>query len=221
MLNKKEYLQIQKQCESKQAKLVAVTKYRSHADIEELYAIGHRDFGENKVQDLVAKQEKFPKDIRWHLIGHLQSNKVKYIIDKVHQIHSVDRLKILKEIQKQAVKKNVVVNCLLQVHVAQEKSKFGIPYADFQDFVNYQLPEELSNIQIKGVMGMATFTNDKTQIEQEFKQLLACFNYLKNNKLRSYIEVNTLSMGMSSDYELALAKGSTMLRVGSRLFKDD
>jgi pyridoxal phosphate enzyme (YggS family) len=193
------------------ATLVAVSKTKPVEDIEVLYNLGQRDFGENYVQELIHKEAKLPKDIRWHFIGHLQSNKVKYIAPFVHLIHGVDSLNLLKEINKQALKNNRVIDCLLQVHIADEATKFG-----FDDNVLNQLTgiEELKNIRIVGLMGMASFSDDLQKVRNEFRHLKYTFNQLQipNHSL------TILSMGMSGDYQIALEEGSNLLRIGSLLF---
>ena len=194
----------------KQITLVAVSKTKSNKAILEAYSQGHRIFGENKVQELVKKHEDLPKDIQWHMIGHLQSNKVKYIAPFVHLIHGVDSLKLLKEIDKRAKQNNRIIDCLLQVHIAQENTKFGFGLDEIEDVVKDV--ERYKYVNIKGMMGMASFTTNKTQIKTEFTQLKTLFDSLKNE------QINILSIGMSADYELAICKGSTMIRVGSAIF---
>lgn len=194
----------------KQITLVAVSKTKSNKAILEAYSQGHRIFGENKVQELVKKHEDLPKDIQWHMIGHLQSNKVKYIAPFVHLIHAVDSIKLLKEIDKRAKQNNRIIDCLLQVHIAQENTKFGFGLDEIEDVVKDV--ERYKYVNIKGMMGMASFTTNKTQIKTEFTQLKTLFDSLKNE------QINILSIGMSADYELAICKGSTMIRVGSAIF---
>ena len=194
----------------KQITLVAVSKTKSNKAILEAYSQGHRIFGENKVQELVKKHEDLPKDIQWHMIGHLQSNKVKYITPFVHLIHVVDSLKLLKEIDKRAKQNNRIIDCLLQVHIAQENTKFGFGLDEIEDVVKDV--EQYKYVNIKGMMGIASFTTNKTQIKTEFTQLKTLFDSLKNE------QINILSIGMSADYELAICKGSTMIRVGSAIF---
>ena len=194
----------------KHISLVAVSKTKSNKAILEAYNQGHTAFGENKVQELVKKYEDLPKDIHWHMIGHLQSNKVKYIAPFVHLIHAVDSLKLLKEIDKRAKQNNRIIDCLLQVHIAQEDTKFGFGINEIEDVVKDA--EEYKYVNIKGMMGMASFTRNKTQIKSEFAQLKRLFDSIRNEK------INILSIGMSADYELAICNGSTMLRVGSGIF---
>jgi PLP dependent protein len=196
------------------ATLVAVSKTKPVTDIQELYQLGQRDFGENYVQELVDKEAQLPKDIKWHFIGHLQSNKVKYIAPFVHLIHGVDSFSLLKEINKQAAKHNRVINCLLQVHIAQEETKFGFDQVELQQL---QGLEDLKNICIVGFMGMASFSDDTTIVRHEFKTLKHLYGTtpLQTN---SNCKLSVLSMGMSGDYKVALEEGSNMVRIGSLLF---
>ena len=201
-----------------QVTLVAVSKTKPISMIEEAYQTNQRHFGENKVQDLVDKHDYLPKDIKWHFIGHLQTNKVKYIAPFVHLIHAVDSYKLLKEINKQALKNNRIINILLQFHIAKEDSKFGFEINDCQTVLNSKEFSTLKNIQIVGVMGMATFTDNILQIELEFETLKNYFKTLKNTFFKTQDSFNELSMGMSGDYKIAIQKGSTMVRVGSSIF---
>lgn len=196
--------------ESGKVTLVAVSKTKPAADIKELYDLGQRDFGENYVQELTEKQPALPSDIRWHYIGHLQSNKVKYIAAFVQLIHGVDSFKLLKEINKQAQKNNRIIDCLLQVHIAQEETKFGLDENELHDVLAGQELAELKNIRVLGLMGMASFTEDMNKVRGEFKYLKTLFD--------KYPQLQTLSMGMSSDYKIAIEEGSTMIRIGSLLF---
>ncbi|VAW29341.1 UPF0001 protein YggS [hydrothermal vent metagenome] len=200
------------------AKLVPVSKTKPNQDLLEAYKTGNRIFGENKVQELVAKAEALPKDIEWHFIGHLQRNKVKYIAPFVSLIHAVDSLKLLKEINKQAAKNNRVINCLLQVHIAQEEAKFGFNTSELKNIINDPELKVLNHIKIIGLMGMATNTSNQKQIQTEFKGLKLIFNELKQSNLPANVEMNELSMGMSNDYKLALKEGSTIVRIGSSIF---
>lgn len=193
--------------------LVAVSKTKPAEAIQELYDAGQFEFGENKVQELVSKYEVLPKDIKWHLIGHLQKNKVKYIAEFVHLIHSVDNLDLLKEINKQAEKFNRIIPCLLQIKIAEEDSKFGME-AELAEQILSNYKTNFPNVEIIGLMGMATFTEDETQIRNEFKYLKSVFDKLKTQNS----ELKTLSMGMSGDYKIAVEEGSTMVRVGSSIF---
>ena len=198
----------------KQVHLVAVSKTKPNANIEEAYAAGQRIFGENKIQEMTQKWETLPKDIQWHMIGNVQTNKVKYMAPYVSLIHGVDRYKLLKEINKQAAKSDRVIDCLLQMHIAQEDSKFGFNKKELQAVVIDLKTNPLPHIRIKGLMGMATFTDNQDQIRSEFKMLKQQFNWLQTQ----HPEANELSMGMSGDYALAIEEGSTMIRVGSKIF---
>lgn len=198
--------------------LVAVSKTKPSSDILEAYEGGHRDFGENKVQELTTKYEELPKDIRWHMIGHLQRNKVKYLVDFVHLIHGVDSVKLLKEINKRAKKVDRVIDCLLQVHIAREESKFGFDEDEVLELLLGQELPEFENVRITGLMGMATFTENTNQVSQEFRSLKEIYDRLAANSLPPNVKMETLSMGMSGDYRLALEEGSNMIRVGSLLF---
>lgn len=197
--------------------LVAVSKTKPVSDIMEAYNVGHRDFGENKIQDMVEKYEVMPKDINWHMIGHVQSNKVKYMAPFVSLIHGVDSLKLLKEINKQASNNNKIINCLLQIKIAQEDSKFGLKENDAREILNSKEFSELKHIKVIGLMGMASFTNDKNQIQKEFQFLKQTFDSYK--KLATFnFEPISLSMGMSGDFQLAIECGSNMVRIGSSIF---
>lgn len=197
--------------------LVAVSKTKPVGDIQEAYNAGQRVFGENKVQEMVDKQLQLPEDIKWHMIGHLQRNKVKYMAGFVSLIHGVDNFKLLKEINKQALKHDRVINCLFQIKIAEEDSKFGMTKEDVESIINSEEFSELKNINIIGLMGMATFTEDQYQIKNEFSYLKKVFNDLQQS-ITSNFKLQTLSMGMSGDYQLAIDCGSTMIRVGSRIF---
>jgi pyridoxal phosphate enzyme (YggS family) len=194
--------------------LVAVSKTKPNAAILEAYNAGQRIFGENKIQEMVAKYDELPKDIQWHMIGHLQSNKVKYMAHFVDLVHGVDSFKTLKEINKQAKKHNRVINCLLQARIAKEETKFGLSFSDIDQIISSEELSELKNIKITGLMGMATFTEDQEQLKEEFSSLKVFFDKLKLNTET----LKTLSMGMSGDYQLAIENGSTMVRVGSAIF---
>lgn len=194
-------------------KLIAVSKTRSNDEILELYNAGHKVFGENRVQELIEKQEVLPKDIQWHLIGHLQRNKVKYIAEFVHLIHSVESDKLLQEINKQANRFERIIPCLLQIKIAEEETKFGLDKEEAENILK-TYREKFENIQIIGVMGMATFTDDMDQVRREFKSLKKVYDHFQT--LDDDIQI--LSMGMSGDYELAIEEGSNMVRVGSAIF---
>ncbi len=198
--------------------LVAVSKTKPNEDIMAAYNVGHKIFGENKVQDLVTKYETLPKDIEWHFIGHPQSNKVKYIAPFISLIHGVDSLKLLKVINKEAAKNSRTVNCLLQFHIATEATKFGLSINEAREILKSEAFQNLKNIEIVGVMGMATFTEDKNQIRNEFGTLKNIFNLLKNEYFSASKKFVEISMGMSNDYGLAVEEGSTMVRVGSKIF---
>ena len=202
-----------------QVTLVAVSKTKPLKDILQAYEVGHRDFGENKIQEMTSKHLDLPKDIRWHMIGHVQRNKVKYMAGFVHLIHGVDSLRLLKEINKQAEKHNRVINCLLQARIAQEETKFGMPFLEIETLLDNSELAELRNIKIVGLMGMASFTGDEEQIRNEFKSLSAFFKTIKESKFNTpEATFDILSMGMSADYPLAIEEGSTMIRVGSAIF---
>ena len=195
-------------------KLVAVSKTKSNQEIMEAYNQGQRAFGENKVQELSAKYEALPKDVEWHMIGHLQRNKVKYIAGFVKLIHSVDNLKLLKEINRQALKHNLIINCLLQIKIATEETKFGMSKNEAKNMLGSEEFKKLKNVSILGLMGMASFTNDQEILKKEFSSLNNFFKELSS----SYSTMRLLSMGMSDDYKLAIELGSNMIRVGSSIF---
>jgi PLP dependent protein len=199
--------------------LIAVSKTQPPEKIQEAYAGGHRDFGENRAQELVAKYEVLPKDIVWHMIGHLQTNKVKYITSFVSLIHSVDSPKLLEEINRQGVKLQRVIPCLLQVHIAEEETKFGFSSKEILELIASPLLTNLKNVQVKGLMGMATFTADPHQVRSEFRNLKGLFVKLKSQKLPERVTMEELSMGMSNDYKIAIDEGSTMVRVGTAIFR--
>lgn len=201
-----------------QVRLIAVSKTKPVAAILEAYEAGQRDFGENKVQELVEKQAQLPKDIRWHLIGHLQTNKVKYAASFVHLIHAVDSLKLLQEIDKQAKKNKRMQKVLLQFYIAQEETKFGLELNEAKTLLDSSEYQALQNIEICGVMGMASFTEDEAQVRKEFGELHAIFNELKASYFTEQASFIEISMGMSGDYQLAIEAGSTMIRVGSSIF---
>ena len=188
--------------------LVAVSKTKPVNDLLDAYHAGQRDFGENKIQEMASKWEQLPKDIHWHMIGHVQTNKVKYMAPFVHTIHAIDSLKLLKEIQKQAHKNDRVIECLIQIRIAEEETKFGLPESELDELL--EVAKNFSNVNIKGLMGMATFTTNNDQIRNEFKQLAGCF--------KRHSDFETLSMGMSGDFPIAIEEGATMIRVGSKIF---
>lgn len=204
---------------SGKAVLVAVSKTKPAEDIRELYEAGHRDFGENYVQELVAKQPILPDDIRWHFIGHLQSNKVKYIAPFVHLIHGVDSLKLLQEVNKQGVKNSRKIRVLLQLHIAMEETKFGFDEAEMTDAITQVMGQEgWTHVQICGIMAMASFSENTDQVRAEFNQAFGVFHVLQKRFFQDDHDFNILSMGMSGDYRVAIAEGSTMIRIGSMLF---
>ncbi|MGZ3839458.1 MAG: YggS family pyridoxal phosphate-dependent enzyme [Flavisolibacter sp.] len=215
-VNKENYLGVVNRLQEKNATLVAVSKTKPVSDILALYQLGQRDFGENYVQELVEKHSMLPPDIRWHFIGHLQTNKVRYIAPFVHLIQGVDSLKLLKEINRQAQKLGRVIDVLLQVHIAREETKFGLDEQELEEILSKDL-QTLEHIRILGLMGMASFTEDKLQIKNEFAYLQSLFEKYRG-ETKPNCHMDTLSMGMSSDFDLALEAGSNMIRVGSLLF---
>ena len=198
--------------------LVAVSKTKPASEIEEAYAAGQRVFGENKVQEMVEKEAVLPRDIQWHLIGHVQTNKVKYIAPFVSVIHAVDSLKLLSEINKQAKKNNRTIKCMLQMHIADEESKFGMKFDELMEVLNSNELVEMQNVSIIGLMGMATFTDNEEQVREEFCNLEGDFNVIKSHFFKFNDNFEHLSMGMSGDYKLAIEEGSTMVRIGSSIF---
>ena len=216
LINERKYYELRSLLDAQKVVLVAVSKTKSMEAIKDLYNLGHRDFAENYVQELVDKQAQLPADIHWHFIGHLQTNKVKYIASFVHLIHGVDSFKLLKEINKQAGKANRVIDVLLQIHIAQEETKFGFEKSELEVLFNDQKDalEELTNVRIVGFMGMASFTDDQEKIRTEFKRLYSLYSILNLKRTT----LNVLSMGMSGDYSIALEEGSNMVRIGSLIF---
>ena len=198
--------------------LLAVSKTKSESDIMEAYNFGIRDFGENKAQEMTQKYQALPKDIRWHMIGHLQTNKVKYIVPYVSLIHSVDSYKLLEDINKEAGKHQREIRCLLQFHIASEDTKFGFLQTEAEAILNSDAYKSLKNIKISGVMGMATNTDDVNKIRQEFRQLKAIFCELQTKYFSNDANFNIISMGMSEDYQIAIEEGSTIVRIGSSIF---
>ena len=213
--NIESYHSIQKELIPQHVELIAVSKTKPNEDLLDLYNVGHRAFGENYVQELVDKADQLPKDIQWHFIGHLQSNKVKYIAPFVHLIHGVDSEKLLQEINKQALKNNRVIDCLLQVHIATEETKFGFDAESINELIQSGRLTQYSNIKIKGLMGMASFSDDQSLLTNEFVSLKQIFDHAA---IQLGNEFTILSMGMSSDYALAIKLGSNMVRIGSLLF---
>jgi len=198
----------------KEVTLVAVSKTKPNEDIVEAYGAGQRIFGENKIQEMVAKHEALPKDIQWHMIGHVQTNKVKYMASFVKLIHGVESLKLLKEINKRAKQNDRVIDCLLQVHIAEEETKFGFNHAEIEEILSSETYKAYENVRVVGLMGMATNTDDKSKIASEFKSLKNIFDKVKETNL----QFSTLSMGMSGDYSVAVENGSNMVRIGSSIF---
>ena len=199
-------------------RLVAVSKFHPIEALEEAYAAGQRVFGESKVQEMTTKYEALPKDIEWHFIGHLQTNKIKYIAPYVALIHGVDSFKLLKEINKQAIKAERTIPCLLQIHIAQEESKFGFSFDECRQMLEEGCWKELTHISIAGLMGMATNTDDENIIQQEFHSLGAFFQEIKDSYFSNQPAFKEISMGMSDDYPIAIAEGSTLVRIGSKIF---
>lgn len=216
-INQAAYQELTSFCNTHNTTLVAVSKTKPVEDIKALYEMGQRDFGENYVQELVDKQPQLPADIRWHFIGHLQSNKVKYIAPFVHLIHGVDSFKLLKEIDKQAAKNNRVIEVLLQMHIAQEETKFGLDDREVDEILNGEELSALKNVRIVGIMSMASFVNDEQQIRREFLVAKKTFDHYAHHQVAN-VFMQYLSLGMSSDYTIAVECGSNMIRVGSKLF---
>ena len=194
--------------------LVAVSKTKPVSDLMDAYNADQRVFGENKIQEMTEKWEQMPKDIQWHMIGHVQTNKVKYMAEYVSLIHGVDSLKLLQEINKQAAKHNRVIDCLLQIYIAEEETKFGLDENELEEILHFVQNDKMNNIRVIGLMGMATYTDNQTQIKKEFLNLKSIFDKLKTK----HCQLNTISMGMSGDYKLAIKCGSTMVRIGSSIF---
>ncbi|WP_421869647.1 YggS family pyridoxal phosphate-dependent enzyme [Marinoscillum sp.] len=200
------------------ARLIAVSKTKPVNDIKEAYEAGHRDFGENKAQEMTEKHDKLPSDIRWHMIGHLQRNKVKYIAPYVYLIHSVDSEKLLRMIDKEAVKSDRMINCLLQVHIAEESTKFGFDEQELTTLLENELLKEVPNVRVVGLMGMATNTDNEAQVIREFQGLKLLYDDLQDKYRSDHFNLKYLSMGMSGDYSIALECGSNMVRIGSSIF---
>jgi len=199
-------------------RLVAISKTKTVEEIREAYRVGQRIFGENKVQELTAKHEALPKDIEWHMVGHLQTNKVKYIAPFVALIHSVDSWKLLREINKQAGNSNRQISCLLQVHIAEEETKYGFSREELFHLLGHEDLSKLENIRITGLMGMATFTDDEEKVRREFRSLKSMFNDVAQHVRQERVEMKELSMGMSGDYKIAMEEGSTLVRIGTAVF---
>lgn len=224
MINQEAYCVLKKELAATNTDLVAVSKFKSVEDINGLYQLGQKDFGENYVQELVSKNTHFESqgvnDMRWHFIGHLQKNKVKYIASFVHLIHGVDSIKLLAEINKQGAKNNRTIDCLLQIHIATEETKFGLDEKEAFEVLEYYTaqPESYANVRIRGLMGMASFTENKEQIKHEFHKLQSLFVLLQKSFFLTENSFNTISAGMTNDYSLAIQEGSNMVRIGSLLF---
>jgi PLP dependent protein len=217
-VNKEAYLAISNELNNSGVTLVAVSKTKPASDIQELYELGHRDFGENYVQELVDKAAQLPADIRWHFIGHLQSNKVKFIAPFVHLVHGVDSLKLLQEINKQALKQGKVIDCLLQIYIAKEETKFGLDEKELEEVMEYlQKEHPLKNTRIRGFMGMASFSDNPEQVRAEFRQLRILYDQYQSLRSPAF-RIDTLSMGMSGDYKIAMEERGNMVRIGSLLF---
>lgn len=220
-MNEALFTSLNKSCSNANATLVVVSKTRTLAQIEAYYNLGVRDFGENRVEELLQKQTALPDDIKWHAIGHLQRNKVKKVVPFVHLIHSVDSERLLEEINKCAKAIDRKIGILLQFHIAQEESKYGLASNVANNLFERKAPATFSHIDFKGVMGMATFSSDKELVRNEFKQLHSIFKEMKNNWFSNNEHFSEISMGMSGDFEIALEEGSTMLRIGSSLFPNE
>jgi len=218
MVNLKILSSLSETCSKSGARLVAVSKTKPMSDILDVYGAGQRIFGENKVQELTDKQKELPEDIEWHMIGHLQRNKVKYIAPFVSMIHSVDSHKLAKEINKQAKREDRVISVLLQVHIAEESTKFGFTHDELIELLDERSLQSYENIEIAGLMGMATFTEDSDQVRREFRSLKTLFSELKKRFFQYSDNFKEISMGMTGDYRIALDEGSTMIRVGSAIF---
>jgi pyridoxal phosphate enzyme (YggS family) len=213
-----EFKHLKSSIEKDRVKLVAVSKTKPASDILNIYQQGQRIFGENRVQEMVEKQPLLPEDIQWHMIGHLQRNKVKYIASFVSMIESVDNPRLLSQIEKEAKKQNRIIPVLLQIHIAMEETKFGFTFEELKDYLETGIPLTMGNIAIRGVMGMASFVDDKDQIRAEFKYLKKCFQFLKTHYFNGKEDFTEISMGMSMDYRIAIEEGSTIVRIGSLIF---
>ena len=211
-------ISLKKETQPLKVTLIAISKTKPAAELQQAYDAGQRIFGENMVQELVEKQEQLPKDIQWHIIGHLQSNKVKYIAPFISMVQSVDSIKLLSEINKHALKNSRTIDCLLQVYIADEETKFGLGFDEVIELLRSDELAELKNIRIRGLMGIATNTDNEKQIKDEFYELKTFFDGIKQSFYRKDDDFDTLSMGMSSDYKIAIEQGSTMVRLGSTIF---
>lgn len=212
------YQNLKEWADKRDVTLIAVSKTHPVSAIKEIYDMGHRDFGENRVQELLEKVNELPQDIRWHLIGSLQTNKVRAVLPHVDMIHSVDRIRLLNHINKEAAKTNRIVDILIQIHVAEEESKHGFTFAEAKKLFNENLPAKYPSVRFRGLMGMATFTDDKEIVATEFNSLHTFFKAIQDSKKDELPDFNCLSMGMSGDYKTAVEHGSNMIRVGSLIF---
>lgn len=219
METKENLLKLKQQLPEK-VKLIAVSKTKPVERILEVYNCGQKVFGENRVQELIEKQPQLPSDIEWHFIGHLQTNKVKYIVPYIFMIQSVDSLKLLQEINKEALKNNRIINCLLEMYIAKEESKFGLDYEEAVTIIKFDGYKKMQNIKICGVMGMATFTDDMQIVRNEFRILRTYFDKLKSDYFNKDEAFREISMGMSGDYNIAIEEGSTMVRIGTAIFDE-
>jgi pyridoxal phosphate enzyme (YggS family) len=219
-VNEQNWRDLKAELEPRQVTLVAVSKTKPTEDVQALYELGQRDFGENYVQELVAKQPQLPADIRWHFIGHLQGNKVKYIAPFVHLIHAVDSFRLLQEINKQATRHSRALEVLLHMHIAEEETKFGLSEKELVELLDYYEAQrdQLENVRIRGLMGMASFSDNEAQVRAEFRRLRTAFLNLKQSYFLGQDYFDTCSMGMSGDYRIAMEEGSTLVRIGSMLF---
>jgi PLP dependent protein len=218
MTVKENLMHFRERIQGKNCVLVAISKTKSITEILEAYNTGLKDFGENKVQELLEKYDKLPSDITWHMVGHLQTNKVKYIVPFIGLIHSVDSLKLLLEIDKQACKTGRIISCLLQVHISEEETKFGFNSSELIELIHNPVLINLEHIIIQGLMGIATFTDDTQKVREEFRKLKILYDQISKLNIQSNVRINTLSMGMSGDYETALEEGSNMIRIGTAIF---
>ncbi|MGB3588197.1 MAG: YggS family pyridoxal phosphate-dependent enzyme [Tunicatimonas sp.] len=211
--------QLQQELASSECKIIAVSKTKPVSTLMDAYEAGVRDFGENKVQEMVEKYEQMPKDIQWHMIGHLQRNKVKYIAPFVHLVHSVDSIRLLEEINKQGAKHHRVISCLLQAHISEEENKYGFTDEEIFRLIRDETIQHLKYVQVVGLMGMASFTSNEAKVHKEFEHLKLLFDALKyNDELPDQIRMEEVSMGMSGDYRIAIKEGSTMVRIGTSIF---
>lgn len=218
MISQDAFLNLKGELTEKGVKLAAVSKTHGVDKIQQVYDWGQRIFAENKAQEISEKQPHLPDDIEWHFVGHLQRNKVKYIAPFIHLVHSVDRLKLLKELNNEAEKHNRVIDCLLQIHIARDETKYGMDYGEARELLNQEALKSLQNVRIVGLMGIATLTDNRQQIQEEFQGLRAFFDEAKAHWFKDHASFSELSMGMTGDYDLAIEAGSTIVRVGSYIF---